>query len=126
MPEFRHSPVPRAIRIAEEIQRILGDVFLTKVSIPGIGMPTITGVEVTRDLQIARVYMSFLNPEADKQTIMKELNHHRKEIRFLLGNQLRAKYIPDLRFFIDDTIERTSRIDAILEEIHGGKSADRE
>ena len=81
-------------------------------------MLTVTDVNITRDLRIARVYLSFLNPSVPKEEVLAELLRHRKEIRYHLGNELRAKYVPDLRFYLDDSAEHLSRIQTIIENLH--------
>lgn len=118
MPDSHRATVPRSLRVAEEVQRILGEVFLTKVQVLSAGMLTVTHVEITKDLRIARVYLSFLNPSASKEEVLGELLRHRKEIRYHLGTELRAKYVPELRFYLDESVERSTRIQAILEGLH--------
>ncbi len=108
--------------MAEEIQRILGEIFLTKVQVSTAGLLTITAVEMSRDLRHATVYLSFLNPTADGETVMRAIIRKRKELRYHLGSELRTKYVPQLRFFLDETVERSARIDAILAGIHGDKT----
>jgi len=81
-------------------------------------MLTVTHVDLTRDLRIAKVYLSFLNPSAPKEEVLGELLRHRKEIRYHLGNELRAKYVPELRFYLDESVEYSSRIQAIIENLH--------
>ena len=122
MPDHRQLPVPRSVRVAEEIQRILGEVFLTKVQVSTAGLLTITHVEMSRDLRHATVYLSFLNPTTDSAIVMRAIIRKRKELRYHLGSKLGIKYVPQLRFFLDETVERTSRIDAILAGIHGDKA----
>ncbi len=81
-------------------------------------MLTVTHVDITRDLRIAKVYLSFLNPSAPNEEVLRELLRHRKEIRYHLGNELRAKYVPELLFYLDESAEHSSRIQAIIENLH--------
>ena len=118
MPDFHRATVPRSLRVAEEVQRILGEVFITKVQVLSAGMLTVTQVDISRDLRIARVYLSFLNPSASKEEVLGELLRHRKEIRYHLGTELRTKYVPELRFYLDESVERSARIQSILEDLH--------
>jgi len=104
--------------VAEEVQRILGEVFLTKVQVLSAGMLTVTHVDISRDLRIARVYLSFLNPSASKEEVLGKLLRHRKEIRYHLGTELQTKYVPELRFYLDESVERSARIQSILEDLH--------
>ncbi len=122
MPEHRHSQVPRAVRVAEEIQRILGEIFLTKVQISTTGLLTITQVEMSRDLRHATVYLSFLGPATDNEGGIREVIRKRKQLRYHLGAELRTKYVPQLRFFLDKSVERSARINAILEDLHADQT----
>ena len=123
MPDHTHTTVPRSIRLAEEVQRILAEIFLSRVQIQNAGIMTITHVELNRDLRIAKIYLSFLNPSIHSTQILKGLLRRRKEIRYRLGAELKARYVPELRFYLDDTVERSARIDAILQDIHHQRSA---
>lgn len=123
MPDQRPAAVPRAVRMADEVQRILGDILTAKVPLPSAELCTITQVEMTRDLGLARIYVSILNPKTDEAEVMRELLRHRKEIRYHLGQTLRAKYVPALRFYLDKSLQRSARIHAILHELHTEKSA---
>ena len=81
-------------------------------------MLTITQVNITRDLRIAKVYLSFLNPSVSNEEVIKELLHRKKEIRYHLGTELRTKYVPELRFYLDESAEYSSKIQAIIEKLH--------
>ncbi|MFB0514983.1 MAG: 30S ribosome-binding factor RbfA [Candidatus Neomarinimicrobiota bacterium] len=104
--------------MAEEVQSILGEVFLTKIKIPTAGMITVMHVDITKDLRIAKVYLSLLNPSAPRDKVLQDLLRRKKEIRYHLGTELRAKYVPELRFFLDESVERSARITTLLEELH--------
>ena len=122
MLENRHPQVPRAVRVAEEIQRILGEIFLTKIQIATTGLLTITQVKMSRDLRHAAVYLSFLNPATDDEGGIREVIRKNKQLRYLLGAELRTKYVPQLRFYLDKSLERSARINAILEDLHGDQA----
>lgn len=113
-----HTTVLRSLRMAEEVQSILGEVFLTKIKIPTAGMITVMHVDITKDLRIAKVYLSLLNPSAPRDKVLQDLLRRKKEIRYHLGTELRAKYVPELRFFLDESVERSARITTLLEELH--------
>ena len=126
MPDRQNPAVPRSTRVAEEIQRLLSQIFLTEVQIPSAGMLTVTRVETSRDLRNAHIYFSFLNPKTDEQNIIAEVVRRRKEIRYHLGSRLGIKYVPQLRFHLDLAAERSARINEIISELHSGDSARRE
>ncbi|MFC1620288.1 30S ribosome-binding factor RbfA [Candidatus Neomarinimicrobiota bacterium] len=127
MPDFhRASSVPRSVRLADEVQRILGGILQSKVQLPAAGLVTVTNVELSKDLRFAKIYVSFLNPELPKTEIQKKLIRQRKTIRYYLGSELQAKYVPELRFYIDESFERSARIHAVIEAIHDGEKSDAE
>jgi len=80
-------------------------------------MLTVTHVELTRDLRIARIYLSLLNPRDTSEEVLRELLRRRKEIRYHLGSELRIKYVPQLRFYVDESLERSARIQSILKNL---------
>jgi ribosome-binding factor A len=125
LPDFhRIPPVPRSVRLAEEVQRILGRILQSKILLPAAGLVTVTRVELSRDLRFAKIYLSFLNPDLPKEEIQKELIRQRKTIRYYLGSELQAKYVPELRFYIDESFERSARIHAVIEAIHDSDKSD--
>ena len=80
-------------------------------------MLTVTKVLVTKDLKIASIYLSFLEnklPIPDVINIFKSKNNL---IRFHLGNKLTLKFVPQLRFYYDDSIEHAQHIDTLLEKL---------
>ena len=117
MPDHPYPAVPRSVRVAEEIQRILSQIFLSEIQIPSAGLLTITRVETSRDLRNAHVYFSFLNPKIEEENIIAAVIRRRKEIRYHLGSRLGIKYVPQLRFHLDLAAKRSARIDEIISEL---------
>lgn len=103
-------------KVARLIQKELGDIFLKEdVGLPVEVMVTITVVRVTADLGIARVYLSIF-PSKGNTELINFLNLNKKHIRFLLGNRIRnqMKEIPDLDFFVDDSLDYIDHIEELL------------
>ena len=101
------------------IQRELSDIIQMEVKDPAIGFCTITGVEVTNDLSIAKVYVSFLNKNPQKR--METLQHSKGFIRTLLAKRLTVRKCPELQFVIDTSIEYGNKIESIIEELNQQK-----
>ena len=100
----------RQSKIARLIQKELSEIFLLQAkSMNGVL------VSVSPDLSIARVYISVFPSERGDE-IVKNLNSNMKSIRFDLGNRLRhqLRIIPELKFFIDDSLDYLERIDELL------------
>lgn len=105
----------RQSKIARLIQKELSEIFLLQAkSINGV-LVSVTAVRVSPDLSIARVYISVFPSERGDE-IVKNLNCNMKSIRFDLGNRLRhqLRIIPELKFFIDDSLDYLERIDELL------------
>ena len=100
------------------IQKEIGDIFqknTTSIS-PG-AMLTVTVVRVTADLSLAKIYISVF-PSDKQELVIEAVNENKKTIRHELGkrvkNQLRV--IPDLSFFIDDSLDYADNINKLLNE----------
>ncbi len=106
----------RTERLGDQIQRELGTFIQREVKDPRLAFCTITGVDVTADLQLATVYVSFLNGD-DEQTIADGLNALGRARGFLrrhLGRALRVRKIPELRFKHDQSIIHGQKMDVLI------------
>ena len=105
----------RQSKIARLIQKELSEIFLLQAKSMNGVLVSVTAVRVSPDLSIARVYISVFPSERGGE-IVKNLNNNMKSIRFDLGNRLRhqLRIIPELKFFIDDSLDYLERIDELL------------
>lgn len=105
----------RQSKIARLIQKELSEIFLLQAKSMNGVLVSVTAVRVSPDLSIARVYISVFPSERGAE-IVKNLNGNMKQIRFDLGNRLRhqLRIIPELKFFIDDSLDYLERIDELL------------
>lgn len=105
----------RQSKIARLIQKELSEIFLLQAKSMNGVLVSVTAVRVSPDLSIARVYISVFPSERGDE-IVKNLNGNMKSIRFDLGNRLRhqLRIIPELKFFIDDSLDYLERIDELL------------
>ena len=106
----------RQNKIARLIQKDLGMIFqLQSRNLFGGAMITVTKVNVAKDLSVARIYLSLFGVK-DKESLIELIRTHTKMIRRELGirehNQLRI--IPELHFFIDDSLDYIENIDHLL------------
>ena len=109
----------RLKRVNSLLQREISSIILLKVKDPRIKNCVITDVETSADLRIAKVFvMATGNPERDDE-IIDGLSHAKYFIQKELSNSVILKYLPELRFFIDNTELRAERIEKLLKEIHG-------
>ncbi|MFM7216510.1 MAG: 30S ribosome-binding factor RbfA [Bacteroidota bacterium] len=108
----------RQLKYARLIQREMGDIFQRNgPGYYGKAFVTVTGVRVSPDLGIARVYISVFGVK-DAQLVIDTIDTHNKEIRRELGNRIRhqARIIPELKFFLDDSLDYVEKIDKLLNE----------
>ncbi len=107
----------RQRKVADRIKKLVSVVVDRKVKDPDKGFITITHVKISRDLQIASVYFTVLGDEKQKQKSLEALNRAKNFIRSEIAAQLKMRFIPELRFFVDDSLEYAQKIEKILEDI---------
>ena len=108
----------RMDKINQRIKREVGDIVLKELKDPRLEFVTITHVEVTRDLQHAKVYFSVLGKEEQVEKARAGLLSARGFVRKCIGQRVRLRYTPDIEFIYDRAIEYSARIEAALQEIH--------
>src|SRR6185369_5208142 len=109
----------RPDRVGDQIRHELSEILTRgEVHDPGIGFITLTRVQVTADLQIARVYYTSLgDPEARKKTA-RALERATGFFRRQVGARLQLRRVPELEFRFDESIANQDRIEQILRDIH--------
>jgi len=107
----------RAHRVGELIQKEISALLLRGLNDPRIGFVTITGVDVTPDLHLARVYYTVIGDESARSNCAAGLKSATSFIRQQLGRQLQMRYTPDLLFQYDTSVDYGSRIDSLLRDI---------
>ena len=100
------------------MRHILANLFISEVFIPEAGLLTVTNVKITDDLKIAKVYLSFLENKKPVEDVLGILKIKHNIIRHHVGLKLTLKYIPQLQFYYDDSIEHAQRIDDLIQKIY--------
>jgi len=110
------GPSQRMLRVGELVRHALAD-LLTRGEIidPVIERAVITVPEVrmSPDLKLAKAYVLPLGG-GNAEEIVAALNKHTRFVRGEIGHRIDLKYTPEIRFFVDDTFDEASRIDALL------------
>ena len=106
----------RTSRVGETVRDALVEVLRFDMKDLGMGLASITEVEVSPDLHFARVFVSGLK-EDETRALVGELQERRGRIRGFLGKRIRLRYTPELDFKFDETTMRASRIEGLLTEI---------
>ncbi len=108
----------RQERITKLLQKDLGMIFQTEMQHLAKGaMVTVTKVNISPDLSLAKVYLS-LFASRNKEAALQNIRKHTSELRGKLGNKIRhqLRIVPNLAFFIDDSLDYIENIDNLLKE----------
>lgn len=107
----------RPSRVSEEFREILAE-EIPRLKDPRVGFVTVTGVNVTPDLRRARVFYTAMGDDRARAATRAGLRSARAHLRAVLGHQVRLKFLPELEFEEDQSIETAARIDKLIERIH--------
>lgn len=116
----------RCEKVAEAIHEEISSLLVKGVKDPRVGFVTVTGVKVTDDLHLATIYFSVIGGEAERKGAEAGLNSARGFLRREIGKVLRMRYVPDLLFRFDESVEYGSRIENLLRQIHETEETDAE
>jgi ribosome-binding factor A len=100
--------------IKEEISRML----IREIKDPRIGFVTITRAKASKDLRFVKVYFSVLGDQSAREDSLRGLNSAVGFMRRELGRRLRLRYVPDIVFSFDPSLEHMSRLAELIQEIH--------
>lgn len=107
----------RQNKISRLIQKELSEIFLLQTKSMNGVLVSVSAVRISPDMSIARVYLSVF-PSERSQEIVKNINDDMKSIRYELGTRVRhqLRIIPELKFFVDDSLDYAERIDELLKK----------
>lgn len=108
----------RANRVAEQMKKELGDIISRRLKDPRVGFVTVTDVDVTGDLQIAKIFLTVLGDDGKKEETLKGLEKAKGFIRSEIGKRIRLRKTPELEFHWDESFEHGARIDELLHDLH--------
>jgi ribosome-binding factor A len=111
----------RPDRVADQIRGELALMLAREVHDPGLGFVTITRVQVTPDLQHARIYYTALGDEKARTNTGKALGRATPFLRRQIGSRLRLKRVAELEFIYDESIAGQDRIEQLLNEIRANE-----
>ena len=118
----------RTLRVASQLQRALNDLLRGDVKDPRLQGVSVTEVQVSGDIRVARVFFSTLDPDADPEPVYSSLERASGYLRSRVAGLLRLRHTPELRFSLDEGskrgLELTRLIDAAAGESAGDESPD--
>ncbi len=105
----------------DKVEKLLKEeislIFLYKLQDPAFGFITITNVKVSPDLKLAKVYLSVFEKER-REEVLEKVNSKMGFIRSELASRIRIKFTPELKFFLDDTLDYVEKIEDLIKKIH--------
>jgi ribosome-binding factor A len=108
----------RTRRVADQIKNELALLIDHKLKDPHLGLVTLTRVKLTSDLKLASVYFSVYGKDIDKKKYTVLLTRAGHFLRKELSSRIEMRYIPELRFFYDDSLEYAEHITNLFKKIH--------
>jgi ribosome-binding factor A len=107
----------RMRRVDEAMRVVLSDAISSELKDPRVGFVTVTGVKTSPDLRNARVYVSVLGTEAEREASLDGLRSAHGYLQRRLASQLTLRHTPTLEFQYDDTTDRGMRINELLSQV---------
>ncbi|MEX5217789.1 MAG: 30S ribosome-binding factor RbfA [Nitrospiraceae bacterium] len=108
----------RAERVADQIRMEVADILMRRIKDPRVRSVTVTDVELTSDLRLARVYVTTMERDEAERLVFDGLAKASGFIRSELGKRLSLRYLPDLSFIKDISGPRGDRILQLLDSLH--------
>jgi ribosome-binding factor A len=112
----------RTNKIGDQIKQELAWLIDRKLQDPKKGFITVTRVRMSPDLRLASVYFSVYGPPADLAASLEALNRGKSFLRNQLRERVQLRFLPELRFFYDDSLEYAERISRLIAKIHKNES----
>ena len=113
------KPYARADRVGTQIKQLLAEMMYREIKDPRLAQAVITSVKMTKDLKSARVYYAVSGDDPkSRDRAMKAFTTARGYMKRTLAGQLELRYMPDLKFFYDDSFDYGSHIDGILRSLN--------
>jgi len=109
-------------RVNEAVREILSARIAGGLKDPRVGFVTVTAVDTSPDLRHARVYVSVLGDDDERQQTLDGLAAAHGYLQAQLGDELRMKYTPKLQFVYDESVQRGARISELLDKELGEDS----
>ena len=109
---------PRADRVAAQIHKVLSEVLQKKIKDPRLDMVVITGVTMSRDVKTALVYYTVTSGKGSKDEVAKGFQDARGYIKRVLASQLGLRYMPEVKFFYDASIDYGAHIDNLIKSTY--------
>lgn len=109
-------------RVRKTLMKEIADILQREIRDPRIsGVVSIMDVEVSHDNSYAKVFYSVFGNEEQKEKTIEAMTQNTPKIRFEVGKRIRLRLTPELRFVYDDSMERASKVNDLLNKISRGE-----
>jgi ribosome-binding factor A len=108
---------PRSERVGRLIRNTLADILRRHVKDPRLKQASITSVDVSPDLRLAKIYFATTGGDVQVKRALEGFNKARPYIKKLLGRELDLRYMPEIRFYYDDSLDYGARMEALFRSI---------
>lgn len=115
----------RQARVAALVQEVVSELILRRIKDPRIGFVSVVKVDVPRDMSIAKVFVSVLGTDEEKQKSMEGLASAKGLVRSEVAKVLGMRHAPEIEFLLDEGIEHSVHISKVLNEIKAGSEGER-
>jgi ribosome-binding factor A len=102
-------------RLGNQVLRTLNELVRFETKDPRLKLVSLTSVDLSRDLSVARVYFSMLDPNAEPQPVKDGLERASGFLRSRLGREIKIRHVPELRFAHDDSAAEAQRISSLID-----------
>jgi ribosome-binding factor A len=118
------KPYSRSERVGEHIRRTLSELLAKDIHDPRLSTVTLSGVELTADLKLASIYFTVSGGENARRQAMKGFQSAKGFVKRELARELGLRYMPELRFFYDNSFDRGEQIERIIHDLNQDDGTD--
>lgn len=116
---------PRTRQLGETVREVIATILMTEISDPRLEFVTITAARVSTDLTVANIYVTAHGGDERYAEVMEGLESAKGRIRLLVGQRVKMRFNPELRFFIDETVDASQRMTEALKNVPPTLAAER-
>lgn len=116
---------PRTRQLGETVREVIATILMTEISDPRLEFVTVTAARVSTDLTVANIYVTAHGDDERYAEVMAGLESAKGRIRLLVGQRVKMRFNPELRFFIDETVDASQRMTEALKNVPPTLAAER-
>lgn len=106
-------------KVADLLHHAISNAFLQELEDPDLRWVTVTEVQLSRDLSVAKVFYTVTEPNLTREKARRAIDANLRRLRAYLGRNLHLRQTPELRFQFDETLESAQHIEDLLRSLHG-------